>query len=91
MTKEQLLFNLLGLIVTFIPIGGLLWKFSRIIFQVELNKKNIDNLGDKLNNNVDGINERFLETETKLNNIELIMARFETKLNLLLSKNGVQV
>jgi hypothetical protein len=70
----------------FIPIGTLLWKFSKIVFQVENNKKDIDNLAEKLNSRVDKIDERFIENEAKLSNIEVIIGRLEEKLNILISK-----
>jgi hypothetical protein len=68
----------------FIPIGTLLWKISKIVFQVENNKKDINNLAQKLNSRVDKIDERFIENEMKLSNIEVTMGRLEEKLNLLL-------
>jgi peptidoglycan hydrolase CwlO-like protein len=70
----------------FIPIGGLIWKFSKIAFQVETNKKDITGLAEKLNKRVDKIDERFIENEAKLSNIEITMGRLEEKLNLLLMK-----
>jgi hypothetical protein len=72
----------------FIPIGSILWKFGRIVFQVELNKKDIEGLSKNFNTKVDNIEERFVENEAKLNNIEKVMTRVETKMDLLLSKNG---
>jgi hypothetical protein len=89
MTDEQLLFSLISLIIMFIPIGTLLWKFGKIVFQVELNKKDIDGLSKTFNTKVNTIEDRFIENETKLNNIEIVMTRIETKMNLLLSKNGL--
>jgi peptidoglycan hydrolase CwlO-like protein len=70
----------------FIPIGTLLWKFSKIVFEVENNKKDINNLAQKLNNRVDKIDERFIENEAKLSNIEIMMGRMEEKINLLIMK-----
>jgi hypothetical protein len=70
----------------FIPIGTLLWKISKIVFEVDINKKDINNLADKLNNRVDKIDERFIENEAKLSNIEIIIGRLEEKLNILISK-----
>jgi hypothetical protein len=72
----------------FIPIGTLLWKFSKIVFQVEDNKKDIDSLAQKLNHRVDKIDERFIENEAKLSNIEVIIGRLEEKLNLLLIRTN---
>jgi hypothetical protein len=68
----------------FIPIGGLIWKFSKIAFQVENNKKDINGLSEKLNHRVDKIDERFIENEAKLSNIEITMGRIEEKLNMAL-------
>jgi hypothetical protein len=70
----------------FIPIGGLIWKFSKIAFQVETNRKDITGLAEKLNHRVDKIDERFIENEAKLSNIEVTMVRLEEKMNILLSK-----
>jgi hypothetical protein len=70
----------------FIPVGGLLWKISRIVFRVENNEKDINNLAQKLNSRVDKIDDRFIENEAKLSNIEIIIGRLEEKLNILLSK-----
>lgn len=70
----------------FIPIGGLIWKFSKTAFQVETNKKDISGLAEKLNKRVDKIDERFIENEAKLSNIEIIIGRLEEKLNILLTK-----
>jgi hypothetical protein len=70
----------------FIPIGTLLWKISKIVFEVDINKKDINNLAEKLNNRVDKIDERFIENEAKLSNIEVIIGRLEEKLNILISK-----
>jgi hypothetical protein len=86
MEQGQLIISLISIIVMFIPIGGLIWKFSKIAFQVENNKKDIDNLAQKLNSRVDKIDERFIENEAKLSNIEVIIGRLEEKLNILLSK-----
>jgi hypothetical protein len=86
MEPGQLVISLISIIVMFIPIGGLIWKFSKISFQVETNKKDIDNLAEKLNKRVDKIDERFIENEAKLSNIEVIIGRLEEKLNLLLMK-----
>jgi hypothetical protein len=70
----------------FIPIGGLIWKFSKIAFQVDNNKNDINHLAEKLNSRVDKIDERFIENEAKLSNIEIIIGRLEEKLNILISK-----
>jgi hypothetical protein len=70
----------------FIPIGTLLWKFSKIVFKVENNEKSLNNLTQKLNSRVDKIDERFIENEAKLSNIEITMGRLEEKMNLLLMK-----
>jgi hypothetical protein len=86
MNQEQLIISLISIIVMFIPIGGLIWKFSKIAFLGENNKKDIDNLAQKLNSRVDKIDERFIENEAKLSNIEVIIGRLEEKLNILLSK-----
>jgi peptidoglycan hydrolase CwlO-like protein len=86
MGQGQLIISLISIIVMFIPVGGLLWKFSKIVFQVETNKKDLDNLAQKLNNRVDKIDERFIENEAKLSNIEVTMGRLEEKLNILLVK-----
>jgi hypothetical protein len=91
MTQEQLFFNIMSLVIMFIPIGVLLWKFGRIVFQVEINKKDINGLRQNLDNKINTFENRFIENETKLGNIELIMARVETKLNLILQKNGLQI
>jgi hypothetical protein len=74
----------------FIPIGGLIWKFSKIAFQVETNRKDITGLADKLNHRVDKIDERFIENEAKLSNIEVTMVRLEEKMNILLSKMPIK-
>jgi hypothetical protein len=86
MDQGQLIISLISIIVMFIPIGGLIWKFSKIAFQVETNKKDITGLAEKLNHRVDKIDERFIENEAKLSNIEVIIGRLEEKLNLLLLK-----
>jgi hypothetical protein len=86
MNQGQLIISLISIIVMFIPIGGLLWKFSKIVFQVENNKKDINNLAEKLNIRVDKIDERFIENEAKLSNIEIIIGRLEEKINMVLTK-----
>jgi hypothetical protein len=86
MDTGQLIISLISIIVMFIPIGGLIWKFSKTAFQVETNKKDITSLAEKLNKRVDKIDERFIENEAKLSNIEIIMARLEEKMNIILSK-----
>ena len=86
MEQGQLIISLISIIVMFIPIGTLLWKFSKIVFEVETNKKDINNLSEKLNNKVDKIDERFIENEAKLSNIEITMGRLEEKLNMVLAK-----
>jgi hypothetical protein len=86
MEAGQLIISLISIIVMFIPIGTLLWKFSKIVFQVDTNKKDIDNLAQKLNSRVDKIDERFIENEAKLSNIEITMGRLEEKMNIILSK-----
>jgi hypothetical protein len=86
MEQGQLIISLVSIIVMFIPIGTLLWKFSKIVFEVENNKKDINGLADKLNKRVDKIDERFIENEAKLSNIEITMGRLEEKMNILLSR-----
>jgi predicted nucleic acid-binding Zn-ribbon protein len=86
MNTGQLIISLISIIVMFIPIGGLLWRLSKVVFQVETNKKDLDSLAHKLNNRVDKIDERFIENEAKLSNIEITMGRLEEKLNILLIK-----
>jgi hypothetical protein len=73
----------------FIPIGTLLWKISKLVFQVETNKKDINGLAQKFNNHTDKIEVRFVENEAKLSNIEVTMGRLEEKMNLLLKQNGI--
>jgi hypothetical protein len=70
----------------FIPIGGLIWKLSKVVFRVDINEKDISNFAEKLNHRVDKIDERFIENEAKLSNIEVTMGRLEEKLNLVLTK-----
>jgi hypothetical protein len=91
MDTGQLLIGLISLIIMCIPIGGILWKIARVVFEVELNKKDINNLASNFNLRIDKIDERFIENEAKLSNIEVTMGRLEEKLNLLLSRNGVNV
>jgi hypothetical protein len=86
METGQLIISLISIIVMFIPIGGLLWKISRIVFEVELNKKDINGLAEKLNKRESKIDERFIENEAKLSNIEITMGRLEEKMNILLDK-----
>jgi hypothetical protein len=86
MEPGQLIISLISIIVMFIPIGGLIWKFSKTAFQVETNKKDISGLAEKLNKRVDKIDERFIENEAKLSNIEIIIGRLEEKVNILLTK-----
>ena len=84
MESGQIIISLITIIVMFIPIGTILWKISRVVFRVENNEKDINNLAGKLNYRVDKIDERFVENEAKLNNIEITMGRIEEKLNLAL-------
>jgi hypothetical protein len=73
MDQGQLIISLISIVVMFIPIGGLLWKISRIVFRVETNEKDINSLAQKLNSRADKIDNRFVENESKLSNIENIM------------------
>jgi hypothetical protein len=68
----------------FIPIGGLLWKISRIVFTVGENTADIDKLGDMIRKRNDKFDERLIETESKLSNLEVIMGRMEEKINSIL-------
>jgi hypothetical protein len=86
MEPGQLVIGLISIIIMFIPIGGLIWKFSNIAFQVDNNKKDINGLAEKLNHRVDKIDERFIENEAKLSNIEITIGRLEEKINLVLTK-----
>jgi hypothetical protein len=86
MNQEQLIVSLVSVIVMFIPVGGLLWKISRIVFRVETNEKDISNLAKKINYRLDEIDERFIENEARLSNIEITMGRLEEKMNFLLTK-----
>jgi hypothetical protein len=88
MEPGQIIISLISIIVMFIPIGGLIWKFSKMAFQVDTNKKDITGLAEKLNKRVDKIDERFIENEAKLSNIEIIIGRLEEKLNLLLMRTN---
>jgi hypothetical protein len=87
MDQGQLTISLVSIIVMFLPVGGLLWKISRIVFRVETNEKDINNLAEKLNRLFDKIDERFIEYEARLSNIEITMGRLEEKLNILLRDN----
>jgi hypothetical protein len=86
--QGQLTIGLISVIVMCIPIGGLLWKISRIVFRVEINEKDINNLAEKLNCRFDKIDERFTEYEARLSSIEITMGRLEEKVNLVLKKIG---
>jgi hypothetical protein len=86
MNQGQLITSLVSVIVMFIPVGGLIWKFSKIAFRVETNEKDINNLAQKLNHRLDKIDERFIENEARLSNIEVTIGRLEEKLNLVLRK-----
>jgi hypothetical protein len=87
MEQDQLIISLVSIIVMFIPIGGLLWKLSRIVFQVETNRRDINHLAEKLNDRLDKIEERFIENEARLTNIEITMGRLEGKLNMVLEQS----
>jgi hypothetical protein len=86
MNQGQLIISIISIIVMFIPVGSLLWKVSRVIFRVETNEKDINGLAQKLNNRADKIDERFIENEAKLSNIEITMGRLEEKLNMVLER-----
>jgi hypothetical protein len=86
MNQGQVIASFVSVIVMFIPIGGLLWKFSKIAFRVETNEKDINNLAEKLNRRLDKIDERFTENEARLFCIEITMGRLEEKVNLVLKK-----
>jgi hypothetical protein len=85
MDTGQLIVGLISVIVMLIPIGGLLWKISKIVFQVEINRKDINNLSQKLIDRVDKIDQRFIENEAKLSNIAITMGRMEEKINVCLN------
>jgi hypothetical protein len=87
MDAGQLIISLISIIVMFIPVGSLLWKLSRAIFQIETNKKDINNLAQKLNSRFDKIDDRFIENEARLSSIDVTMGRLEEKMNILLA-NG---
>jgi hypothetical protein len=86
MDTGQLIVGLISVIVMMIPIGGLLWKISKIVFQVEINKKDINNLSQKLTFRLDKIDERFIENEANLSNIAITMGRLEEKINILVDR-----
>jgi hypothetical protein len=68
----------------FIPIGGLLWKISRIVFTVDKNTADIDKLGTMIRDRNDRFDQRLVENESKLSNLEIIMGRMEEKINSIL-------
>jgi predicted nucleic acid-binding Zn-ribbon protein len=86
MDQGQLIISLVSIVVMFLPIGILLWKISRIVFKVEVNTKDINLLSERIKKQEDIFNERLNESENKLNNISLIMARMEEKINNILEK-----
>jgi hypothetical protein len=88
MEQGQLVIGLISIIVMFIPVGGLIWKFSKIAFQVDNNRNDINGLAGKLNHRLDKIDERFIENEARLSNIEITMGRLEEKMNILLEKEN---
>jgi hypothetical protein len=90
MDQGQLVIGLVSLIIMVIPAGTLFWKFSRIVFQVEDNRKDINALAEKLNRRLDRIDERFIGNEAKLVNIEVTMGRLEEKMNILLAERKGQ-
>jgi hypothetical protein len=85
-TTGNLIVSLITVIVMFIPIGMIIWRFSKIAFSVEANKSDIEKLSGRINSRVDKIDERFIENEAKLSNIEITMGRLEEKMNLLLTR-----
>jgi hypothetical protein len=85
-TAGQLVIGLISIIVSFIPIGTLIWKFSKTAFQVDANKNDIISLSEKLTRRLDKTDERFVENEAKLSNIEITMGRLEEKMNILLTR-----
>jgi uncharacterized membrane protein len=86
MNQDQLIISLVSIIIMFIPIGKLLWDFSRIVFRVENNKEDINKLAEKIKKHEDNFGERLTENESKLNNITYIMGRLEEKINSILDK-----
>jgi hypothetical protein len=76
---KDLLAPLISIIVMFIPIGGLFWKFSRIVFQVEENKKDIDGLGSKMNHFINNQEKRFSELSAQMNDIATLLGRLEER------------
>jgi hypothetical protein len=84
MDQGQLLIGLISVIIMFIPIGGLLWKISRIVFNVDKNSADIDKLGKMIRDRDDRFDQRLVETESKLSNLEIIMGRMEEKINSIL-------
>jgi hypothetical protein len=92
MNQAQLIISFVSVIVMFIPIGTLLWKFSKIVFEVELNKKDINSLAEELRRRLDKtdkrIDERLAGNEARLSNIEITIGRMEEKINILLETRG---
>jgi predicted PurR-regulated permease PerM len=89
--QANLLYSFVTLIIMLIPLGLLFWRISRIVFQVELNKENINGMGKKIDDQIRSINatinnhekdiaERIDELSKNINEIKIIQARIEEKI-----------
>jgi vacuolar-type H+-ATPase subunit I/STV1 len=91
MNQANLLYSLATLIIMLIPLGLLFWRFSRIVFQVELNKENINGMGKKIDEQIRAVNdtiskqeknrsEQIEELSKNINEIRIMTARIEEKI-----------
>jgi peptidoglycan hydrolase CwlO-like protein len=96
----QLVIGLISIIVMFIPIGGLLWKFSKMAFQVDANKRNYENQTNQILNIRKELNEienrgsvplmtlnnRVSKLEDRSNETEQSIVKLEVKIDSIESK-----
>jgi hypothetical protein len=86
-TPAMLIIPLVGVIGLMTPCYLLFWKVSRIVFQVERSKEDIDNIGKKLNtfigqeekyysdfaNDVRSLTEKLIRLEMSISHLDEIM------------------
>ena len=77
----DLIMPLIVLIGMLIPAGTILWKFSKIILQVDKNKDDINRIGTKFNDYITNQEKRLTEIASQYMRVSELLARMDERMS----------
>lgn len=80
MDKEMLLYNLLELLVFFLPVGGLVWKAAKQSGRLEELEKDLNGLGKKVEGMSETNKQAIGEISKNITNLTISISNITTSL-----------